>query len=70
MRMLAHFSIKRLLFDDLGETCLPADILLDSRNSEIEVPSDARFQINKRMDIFVTRAGRVSSRTHVLESPS
>ena len=60
MKILGTMSIKQLIFDDLAEIVLPTDILLDPQNSEVEVPSDPRFQIAKRMDIFVARAGQVS----------
>ncbi|KAI9880490.1 MAG: hypothetical protein M1830_002842 [Pleopsidium flavum] len=58
MKILGTMSIKQLLFDDLSEIVLPADLLLDSQNSEVELPKDPRFQIAKRMDIFVARAGQ------------
>lgn len=54
-------SIKQLLFDDLAEIVIPGDVLVDPRNSQVEVPIDPRFQIAKRMDVFVTKAGRVYS---------
>ena len=54
-------SIKQLLFDDLEEISLPADILVDGTNSGIEAPQDPRFQIAKKMDEFVQRAADVRS---------
>lgn len=60
MKILGTMSIKQLLFDDLAEIVLPADILIDPQNGEVEVSQDPRFQITKRMDIFVARAGQVS----------
>ena len=60
MKILGNMSIKQLLFDDLAEIVLPADILIDPQNGEVEVPRDPRFQIAKRMEIFVGRAGQVS----------
>ena len=59
MRVLGSMSIKQLLFDDLEEIVLPADILIDATNSDVEAPQDPRFQVAKKMDIFVTRAGQV-----------
>ena len=53
-------SFKQLLFDDLEEVVLPADLLVDPANGEVEAPQDPRFQILKRMDSFVTRAADVS----------
>ena len=53
-------SFKQLIFNDLEEIVLPADILVDTTNSEIEAPQDARFQIAKRMEAFVARVGQVS----------
>lgn len=60
MKILGTMSIKQLLFDDLAEIVLPADILIDPLNSEVEIPKDPRFQIAKRMDMFIARAGQVS----------
>lgn len=60
MKILGTMSIKQLLFDDLSEIVLPADMLIDPQNNEVEVPKDPRFQIAKRMDIFVARAGQVT----------
>lgn len=59
MKILGTMSIKQLLFDDLSEIVLPADMLIDPQNDEVEVPKDPRFQIAKRMDTFVARAGQV-----------
>ena len=53
-------SIKQFIFEDLAEIVLPADILVDPRNSEVEAPRDPRFEIAKRMEIFVARVGQVS----------
>ena len=60
MRVLGTMSFKQLLFDDLEEVVLPADLLVDPANGEVEAPQDPRFQILKRMDNFVTRAADVS----------
>lgn len=49
-------SFKQLLFDDLDEVVLPADLLLDLTNGEVEAPQDPRFQIAKNMDAFAIRA--------------
>ncbi|KAI9787913.1 MAG: hypothetical protein M1835_002590 [Candelina submexicana] len=55
MKVLGRMSIKQLLFDDLAETVLPADTLIDIQNGDVEVPRDPRFQIAKSMDVFITR---------------
>ena len=60
MRVLGRMSFKQLLFDDLEETVLPADLLVDPSNGDVEAPQDPRFQILKRMNDFVTRAADVS----------
>ncbi len=60
MRVLGTISLKEFLFDDLEELVLPADILIDLANRDIEAPQDPRFQISKRMDAFVERAADVS----------
>ena len=61
MRVLGTISSKQLLLDDFAEIVLPADILVDPANGDIEAPQDPRFQISKRMDAFVTTAANVSS---------
>ena len=60
MRVLGIISIKKFLFDDFEELVLPADVLIDPANGDIEAPQDPRFQISKRMDAFVTKAANVS----------
>lgn len=60
MKVLGLMSLKQLLFDDLEELVLPADVLIDPANGDIEAPQDPRFQISKRMDVFVTKAADVS----------
>ncbi len=60
MRVLGTMSFKQLLFGDLEEMVLPADLLVDPANGSIEAPQDPRFQILKKMDAFVTRAADVS----------
>ncbi|KAI9752782.1 MAG: hypothetical protein M4579_005488 [Chaenotheca gracillima] len=57
MKVLGRLSVKQLLFDDLAEAALPADAMLDQSFSEVELPSDPRFEINKRLEAFVVRAG-------------
>lgn len=59
MRVLGTMSLKQLLFGDLEEISLPADVLVDHCNSEIEAPQDPRFQIAKRMEEFVKRSADV-----------
>ena len=54
-------SIKQLLFDDLGELVLPADLLLDPANDTIEAPHDPRFQIARKMEAFISRIGPVNT---------
>lgn len=60
MRVLGTISVKKFLFDDFEELVLPADVLIDPENGDIEAPQDPRFQISKRMDAFVTKAANVS----------
>ena len=56
MRILGTLSFKQLLFDDLDELVLPADMLLDPANAEVEAPQDPRFQIARKIDAFITKA--------------
>ena len=58
--MLGTIPLKQLLLDDFEELVLPADVLVDPANGDIEAPQDPRFQISKRMDAFVMRAANVS----------
>lgn len=59
MRVLGTMSVKQVLFDDLAEIVLPANILLDPANGDVEAPQDPRFQILKKVDAFVTRVADV-----------
>ena len=58
MKILGRLSIKDLIFDDLTEVALPSDITLSPHNWEIEVPTDPRFLMARRMDRFLSRAGQ------------
>lgn len=52
-------SIRRLLISDLEELVMPEDHLLDPANWDVELPSDPRHQIAKRVDAFISRAMQV-----------
>ncbi|KAL9106515.1 MAG: hypothetical protein Q9187_008551, partial [Circinaria calcarea] len=58
MRVLGTMSIHQLILEDLAEIVLPADILVDPGNADVELPQDPRFQIAKRMELFVSRVGQ------------
>lgn len=58
MIVLGSMSIRQILDDDLRSTVLPADQLLDRDNDEIEVPTDSRFNMSTRMEIFRQRAAQ------------
>ena len=60
MKTQDNTSFKQFILDDLGEIVLPTDILIDTKNDDVEVPQDPRFQIAKRMEGFVARVGKVS----------
>ena len=62
MRVLGTMSIKQLIFEDLAEIVLPADILVDRTNDNVEAPQAPRFQIARKMDDYVARVGQVSNR--------
>lgn len=53
-------SLKQMLLSDFEELVLPADVLIDPANADIEAPQDPGFQMSKRMDKFVTKAADVS----------
>jgi hypothetical protein len=56
MIILGGMSIRQILDDDLAATVLPANILLDRANDEIEVTTDPRHNIANKMEIFRSRA--------------
>lgn len=70
MRVLGTMSFKRLVFDDLEEMVLPADLLVDPANENVEAPQDPRFQIWKKMDSFVIRAADVGTLIDRLRGPA
>lgn len=63
-------SFKKLVFDDLKEIVLPANLLVDPANENVEAPQDPRFQIWKKMDSFVIRAADVGTLIHRLRGPA
>lgn len=66
MKVLGSVTITQTIHDDLEELVLPADILLDPANGNVEAPHDPRFQIAKEMRAFVLRVGDVSSFARLL----
>ena len=56
MIILGTMSVRQVLDDDLLSTVLPASNLLDRDNDEIELPTDSRFNMANRMEIFRSRA--------------
>jgi N-alpha-acetyltransferase 35, NatC auxiliary subunit len=56
MIVLGTMSIRQVLDEDLANFVLPASMLLDRDNDEIEVPTDPRFNIASRIEIFRSRA--------------
>jgi len=56
MIVLGTMSIRQVLDEDLATTTLPASPLLDVINDEVEVPSDPRFNMATRMEVFRQRA--------------
>ncbi|KAI4119855.1 MAG: hypothetical protein LQ345_000322 [Seirophora villosa] len=57
MKVLGSVTITKAVRDDLEELVLPADILLDSANGDVEAPHDPRFQMAKEMHAFMLRVG-------------
>lgn len=58
MKVLGRMPLKCILFDDIQELAYPVKELLDPKNFEVEAPQSPKYQIAKRMDWFVERAGR------------
>ncbi|KAG9241360.1 amino-acid N-acetyltransferas-like protein subunit Mak10 [Calycina marina] len=56
MIMLGKMSIRQILDEELSTMTLPASMLLDRINDEVEVPSDPRFNIATIMETFRSRA--------------
>jgi hypothetical protein len=63
MKILGRMPLKCILFDDLQELAYPVKELLDPKNFDIEAPENPKFQIARRMDWFIERAGRVAIST-------
>lgn len=60
MTVLDRISVKGFLFDNIREITLPASILVDMENENVEAPQDPRFQINLKMDTLLARSADVS----------
>lgn len=59
--VLKKISIKEFVINDIEEIALPASILLDPANDDVEAPHDPRFQISQKMHAFAIRAGEVGT---------
>ncbi|KAF4625910.1 hypothetical protein G7Y89_g12252 [Cudoniella acicularis] len=56
MTILGTVSIRQVLDADLASVVMPAHMLLDRANDEIELPSDPRFKMANQMEVFRSRA--------------
>ncbi|KAI1001414.1 hypothetical protein K3495_g6783 [Podosphaera aphanis] len=56
MIILGSMSIRQVIDDDLAITVLPAHVLLDRSNDEIEIPFDPRHKMAAQMEYFRSRA--------------
>lgn len=54
--MLGEHSIRQIMDDDLSIVVLPANLLLDPINDEIEAVHDARFALSRQMEEFRIRS--------------
>lgn len=70
MKILGSVTITKLIFDDLEELTLPADVLLDPANGDVEAPHDPRFQIAQAMREHVLRIGDVSGHVRAQYRPT
>ncbi|MCJ1285332.1 hypothetical protein MMC26_004672 [Xylographa opegraphella] len=59
MRISGETSFTKFIFDDLAELVLPAEILVDMANYDVEAPQSRKFQIAKIMNVFVDRVGQL-----------
>ena len=57
-------SFTSFIYDDLAEIVLPAHLIVDIANYEVEAPKDPRFQIARKMEKFIANAGQVGSERH------
>ncbi|KAK4095167.1 hypothetical protein PCL_09195 [Purpureocillium lilacinum] len=58
MEILGSMSIRQLLDDDFSIISLPASVLLDRVNDEIEAVQDPRFAMSQQMEFFRQRAAQ------------
>ncbi|KAL1907463.1 N-alpha-acetyltransferase, non-catalitic subunit [Sporothrix stenoceras] len=65
--MLGQHSIRQIMDDDLSIVVLPANLLLDPINDEIEVVKDPRFALAKQMEEFRNRSRSRRMLCHVLQ---
>lgn len=61
--------MKEFVTDDLEELVLPASWLLDPGNDDVEAPHDPRFQVAKKLNEFIGRAGRVYALLAAVSQP-
>jgi len=54
--VLGTMSIRQVLDEDLSSIVLPGSILLDRENDDIEIPTDSRFIMANKMELFRSRA--------------
>ena len=59
MRVSGETSFTQFIYDDLAELVLPADLLVEMANHDVEAPQSRKHQIAKKMNIFVGRVGQV-----------
>lgn len=54
-------SLEEFANNNLEEIVLPASMLLDPTNEDVEAPHDPRFQVFQKMRAFSARAGEVGA---------
>jgi hypothetical protein len=58
MEVLGHMSFRQLLDNDLAIVVLPASLLLDRLNDEVEAPHDPRYIVAEQMEAFRKKAAQ------------
>ncbi|KAG6021881.1 hypothetical protein E4U41_002371 [Claviceps citrina] len=58
MEILGSMSYRQLIDDNLSIITLPAHVLLDRDNDEVEAPQDPRFVMSQQMELFRQRAAQ------------
>lgn len=54
-----QYSMKRVTLTSMQELCLLSSEMIEVAHEDIEFPEDPRFQMNRLLDTFITKAASV-----------